>query len=198
VASYAVIWREEGGLSYAGRLELGSSELRLLGSGPRSTLARVRVPYGDVVAVRIGRSPAERLDGARSVILERRAGAPVMIGAVSGVGVVFELAEVLADLATQGADAMRIAVVVPINGCARARELIEAGPPFEISDLPIDRHQVFLTEREAIFVFEGKDVSRTLETLARRPQVWTSAAAWKDCIAGRPRVAELAYAWARR
>ena len=100
VASYAVVWRENGE-PHSGRLELGSSELRLLGSGARSRFARLRIPYREVVGVRVGRSPAERLNGAASVILERRSGVPLTIGALNGVGIIFELAEVVRNLAVR-------------------------------------------------------------------------------------------------
>lgn len=94
VASYAVVWRENGE-QQSRRLELGTSELRLLGSGAGSRLARLRIPYRDVVGVRVGRSPAERLNGAPSVIVEQRFAPSVTIGALNGLGTVFELAEVL-------------------------------------------------------------------------------------------------------
>jgi hypothetical protein len=198
VASYAVVWCENGE-PHSGRLELGSSELRLLGSGARSRLARLRIPYRDVVGVRVGRSSAERLNGAPSVILERRSGVPLTIGALNGVGIIFELAEVLTDLAARAASSKRIAIVIPLspNGCACARELVETGPPFDISELPLDHHDVYVTDSEIVFVFEGSDVRQAISNLVRDPRVWRSAAAWKECIGGRPRIGEVRYSWTR-
>jgi hypothetical protein len=152
-----------------------------------------------VVGVRVGRSSAERLNGAPSVILERRSGVPLTIGALNGVGIIFELAEVLTDLAARAASSKRIAIVIPLspNGCACARELVETGPPFDISELPLDHHDVYVTDSEIVFVFEGSDVRQAISNLVRDPRVWRSAAAWKECIGGRPRIGEVRYSWTR-
>jgi hypothetical protein len=197
-ASYAVVWCENGE-PHSGRLELGHSELRLLGSGSRTGAVRLEIAYRDLLDVRVGRSPAERLNRAPSVILERRSGVPLTIGALNGVGIIFELADVLTDLAARAASSKRVAIVIPLspNGCARARELVEAGPPFDISALPLDRHDVYVTDAEILFVFEGSNVQQALTNLVRDPQVWRSAAAWKECIGGRPRLGEAEYSWTR-
>ena len=59
----------------------------------------------------------------------------------------------------------RLVVVVPLKegARARARELLEAGPPFELNDTAFDRHDVFLTEREVVF-----DPARKAVVLVRR------------------------------
>jgi hypothetical protein len=198
MTSYAVIWREGNGPLYAGKLELGAAALRLRGSGPRSSLARRDIAYADVAEVRIARTPTERLNGGPAVVLDRRAAAPIIVvAALSGVGVVFELADLLAGhKAEQTASASRVAVAVPIKAETRerVRGLIDAGPPFDADDVGLDRHHVFVTEREVIFVFEGQNVRSAVRQLARDARFW-KAAAWRDCIAGRPRIAEEAYSW---
>lgn len=199
-SSYAVAWREESGPIHAGKLELGERRLSLEGSGPRGSLARRRIVYDDLTGVRIGRAPADRMDGRPSVILDRRTAPPISIAAIGGAGVVFELAAVLADLASeQAASTPRVVVVVPIKpGAAeRARRLIRAGPPFDLEKIPLERHHVFVTDREVVFLFEGEDARAAVELIARSPGVWKAAAAWKDCVAGRPRLAEEGYSWVR-
>ena len=48
VPNYAVVWCE-GGEPHSGRLELGSSELRLLGAGSRTGAVRVRQALSNLV-----------------------------------------------------------------------------------------------------------------------------------------------------
>ena len=92
-----------------------------------------------------------------------------------------------------------LVVIVPLKpGAAeRARELLAAGPPFDLEESAFTRHTVHLTEREAIFVFEGDGDSATLALAAEDPGVWSAAAAWRECLAERPRVARLAFGWER-
>lgn len=198
MTSYAVVWREGSGPHYAGKLELGAAALHLRGSGPRSSLGRRDIAYADVAEVRIARAPTERLNGGPTVVLDRRAAAPIAVAVLSGAGVVFELADLLAGLtAEQTGSASRVAVAVPIKAGTRerVRELVEAGPPFDGDELGLERHHVFVTEREVIFVFEGEDVRNAVRRLARDARFWKAAAAWRDCIAGRPRIADEAYSW---
>ena len=66
-----------------------------------------------------------------------------------------------------------------------------------ISALPLDHHDVYLTDSEVLFVFEGSEVREALSKLVSDPQVWRSAAAWHECIGGRPRIGEVQYSWTR-
>ena len=94
----------------------------------------------------------------------------------------------------------RLVVVVPLKegAGARARELLDEGPPFDLEGTGLDRHDVFLTEGEAVFVFEAPGETATLELPADNPGLWKAAAAWRECLAGRPRKAEIAFSWERR
>ncbi len=51
----------------------------------------------------------------------------------------------------------RIAVIAKLkpNAEKRATELIETGPPFDPDQLGFDRHSVYLSGNQAVFVFEG-------------------------------------------
>ncbi len=199
MASYAVIWREGSGPTYVGKLELGAAALRFQGSSSGGALSRHSIRYGDVAGVRIARS-SDRLNGSPTVVLDRRAAASISIAAINGVGVIFELGDVLAELtAKEAAASSRVVVVVPIKRGARerARQLIAAGPPFDPESIPLEHHRVFVTDREVIFLFEGEDVRRAVEQLVRRPGIWKAAVAWKECLAGPPRVADEAYSWVR-
>jgi hypothetical protein len=112
-------------------------------------------------------------------------------------GAVFELAALVAARRADEARRGRVLVVVPLRTgmAARARELVAAGPPFDLEAAELDRHQVFVTEREAIFLFEGRDVRETVERLIRSPRVLRDLGRWRRCAAGPPRIADETYAW---
>jgi hypothetical protein len=92
-----------------------------------------------------------------------------------------------------------LVVVAPLKpGMAeRARELLAAGPPFDLERMDFVRHAVHLTDREIVFVFEREGDSATLELSAEDPAIWEAAAAWQECFAERPRVARPAFFWER-
>ena len=56
---------------------------------------------------------------------------------------------------------------------------------------------MFLTRSEAIFVFESELGAGALEPLLQEPELWQSAAAWHDYLAGPPRIAEDVFSWSR-
>lgn len=93
----------------------------------------------------------------------------------------------------------RFVVVAPLRESMRdqARVLIEQGPPFDLTQTTLASHEVFLTAREAVFVFEGASAKDAVEQLIGEPGVWRSAAAWTECLAGRPRLAEEKFSWIR-
>lgn len=92
----------------------------------------------------------------------------------------------------------RLVVVAPLKEGERTRaeKLLEQGPPFELERTRFDRHEVFVTEREVVFFFEGPAGS-LLELPGEDPTLWKAAAAWSKCLAGRPRVARRAFSWRR-
>ena len=92
-----------------------------------------------------------------------------------------------------------IAVIAPLKygAQAEARALIAAGPPFDPELTPLDRHQVFVTGNEAVFLFEGTHARAAVEELVGEAAVWRAALAWRHCLAGRPRIAEGLFDWRR-
>jgi hypothetical protein len=149
------------------------------------------LPYADITEVRIGRSPDERLNGNPALLLERDGAQPIQIEPL-GFGLLHELAELLTSLALENANpGQRVAVIVPLKRAqlARARELVTQGPPFDPGALGFTRHEVFLIGDEAIFLFGGPHVRAKLARLTGDPTLWQVGRAWRDCIAGRPRIA---------
>lgn len=93
----------------------------------------------------------------------------------------------------------RLVVVAPLkNGARESVQLLVAdGPPFDLSATTLESHEVYLTADEAIFVFTGVRARSELERLIGDPGVWRAANAWRDCLAGRPRIADEAFLWRR-
>jgi hypothetical protein len=196
--SYGVVWREGHKPLARGKLELLPRTIRLDGMSGSEPASR-EITYDSLSEIRIGRSTAERIDGRPSLMLEPRAGQTVAIASVAQSGVIAEIAERLAALQLGAEGRRRIAVVLPLLPDAHdaVRELLANGPPFDPDALGLDRHQVFLTATEAVFVFESVLEAGALEPLLQDPELWRSAASWHDYLAGPPRIAEDVYAWAR-
>ena len=93
----------------------------------------------------------------------------------------------------------RLVALLPLKPGARdrAEALLRQGPPFDLEQTQFDRHQVFVTDQEVVFVFEGSGPSRTLELPAEDPALWKAAADWQACLSERPRIAVTAYSWER-
>ena len=149
---YAVVFREGASAPTAGRLVVEDERLLLVGRRGEGRV-ELSVAYAELREVRIGRSPGERLNGCPALVLERGNGPPVQIEPL-GVGLLHELADLLAVLVAEHADnSEQVSVIVPLKrGCVeQARELVAQGPPFDPAALGLKRHQVFITAREAVF-----------------------------------------------
>ncbi len=195
--SYAIKWREPDGQAYVGRLELGPRALHLVGDGANSTGAVDRqIRYEELRGLRIGHDADERVDGRRSLVIERSQGVYHLTSTVLEAGILHELVDRLSELSL--AAPRRATVIVPLKEGAleRVRELAAQGPPFDPSETALTRHQLLLTPAEAIFIFETAD-EHGLETLLGDIDLWAAASAWHELIAGPPRLAEVAYSWER-
>jgi hypothetical protein len=187
-ARYPVVLRTGDTAPVSGGLSLATDELLF-----RSRSAELGVPYADVVGVRIGRLGAERLNGSPTVVLERR-DAPDVVLAPLGVGLVHELADILASL-TGAAGRERIDVIVALRPRAapRVRALVADGPPFDPAALRLRRHDVYLGERDVVFSFEGAGIAASLRRIFAGRALWRAAVAWRSCLAGRPLLLDLGH-----
>jgi hypothetical protein len=192
---YAVVWRTGEGPIASGKLEVGEEGLVLQGPGSEG----LRIPFGELSAVEVGREAEDRINGDKSVVLERHSCERVLIGALGGIGLVGELTELLTRLRAECAAHACVAVVVPIKrGAAEAvRRLIEEGPPFDVERLGLQRHHVFASDREVVFFFEGEDAGAVVDALSRSPSVLRAAVRWRSVPAGRPRLAQERFGWTR-
>jgi hypothetical protein len=193
--TYAVTWREADGSECSGRLELGDHEVVLDGRNGE-LIGRRSVPYGDVRSFRLSRGTGERLSGRPTLLLELAGGEVLSIASVAQPGVVTELADRLASLELGARRSLRAVVVVPLKEEARARaeKLLQGGPPFDPAKLGLEQHEVFVTDREAIFVFEGVP-SVVLQRLFADEAFPAAAEAWEPLVDGTMRYADRVYAW---
>lgn len=200
LSAYAVAWRSRDRTVATGHLELERSALVLRGTDEEGAVRRERVPVEQVATVRIGRAESERVRGERSMVLELSDGKTMAVAPIEGAGAVFELADLVADLSSEQRDVgAQVVVVLPLRSgtAARARDLVASGPPFDIDHAELDGHHVFVSEREVVFIFEGKRAREVVERLVRDPHVLREAVRWRECLAGRPRLADGIYAWRR-
>ena len=92
----------------------------------------------------------------------------------------------------------RAVLVVPLVEGAQERvaELLRGGPPFDPDEIGLGRHQVFLTESEAVFLFEAEEPAAAGRLLSTS-RLWSAAAVWEELVAGPPRLADNAFSWVR-
>src|SRR5687767_12569109 len=73
--------------------------------------------------------------------------------------------------AERGATMERVAIIARLKEGSeqRAAELVGAGPPFDLTETGIVRHSVYISAREAVFVFEGHQVEWIIDQLIDEP-----------------------------
>lgn len=96
----------------------------------------------------------------------------------------------------------RLALIAPLKPGteAAAAELIASAPPFDLEHSGFDRHSVYLSAGEVVFVFEGHEVEWSIDALLDDPFNWMLADAlerWNDVVAEPPRIARERFSWAR-
>ena len=155
-----------------------------------------QISYEGILSLRIGSRGADRLDGQPALVVERADGryssrAPGWARASSR----------RSPNASRTTAAPRGAVrpwSYPLKPGALAgvRELVAQGPPFDPARTALTQHELLLTEQEAIFVFETQSEDG-LAALLGQLDILAAAVAWRDLVAGPPRLAAVAYAWER-
>jgi hypothetical protein len=202
---YAVAFEVEGAPA-AGALAVGEEGVRLSGRR-RGEWFELSIPREDLAGVHIGRSSGERLNGYKTVVLERRDRPDVLV-APFGFGFLHEIADLLGSINAQPSrPSERLELIVPIRrgSLLRVRQLISTGPPFAPKQLGLRRHEVYLVDDQVRFVFEGYGVRDALQHLVGDVAVWRAGLSWRQHIAGRPQLGdetrdetprgELLYSW---
>jgi hypothetical protein len=94
----------------------------------------------------------------------------------------------------------RVAIVARLKpGAAeQARKLVAGGPPFDLRASGIERHSVFVSAGEVVFVFEGHQVEWVVDDLIDAPFQYELQHAfdkWRAIIDGAPRIARQQFGW---
>jgi hypothetical protein len=80
----------------------------------------------------------------------------------------------------------------------RAAQLIAEGPPFDLAEIGLVAHSVYLSSGEVIFVFEGHDVEWIVDELIDSPfqhELQTVLDHWRAIVDGSPRIAREQFEW---
>ena len=96
----------------------------------------------------------------------------------------------------------RLAVVARFKpeAAEQVKELLGSGPPFDLDEAGIDRHTVYLTGHDAVFVFEGPNVEWEVDDLAGdflQPELQAALGAWRTLLGEEPQVARVVFHWER-
>jgi hypothetical protein len=94
----------------------------------------------------------------------------------------------------------RVAIVARLrDGTShRAAELIERGPPFDLAEVGLSSHSVFLSAEEVVFVFEGRQVEWSVDDLIDDPfqyEIHRALDQWREIVDGTPRIAREHFGW---
>ena len=94
--AYAVVWSEDGGPDFAGKLELEDESVVLSGTAPAALESLRRVPLSELADAHLGRLSRRRGGADTGLVLVRRDGGRVEIVSLEGAGALHELLERLA------------------------------------------------------------------------------------------------------
>lgn len=75
--------------------------------------------------------------------------------------------------------------------------ILREGPPFDIDETSLERHEVFLSDEEIVFLFEGPHAEREARRLLSSKRVLSQAGRIGLHIKGRPRMPEERFSWER-
>jgi hypothetical protein len=94
----------------------------------------------------------------------------------------------------------RVAIVAGLKPGAseQARRLVASGPPFDLKANGVERHSVFVSAAEVIFLFEGHEIEWAVDSLVDDPfqyDLQQAFDAWRAIVDGTPRVAQEQFEW---
>ena len=91
----------------------------------------------------------------------------------------------------------RVAIIAKLRRGSRerAKEILAAGPPFDLEETGLTRHSIFLSGDTAVFVFEGPGVHGLVSRLIDDPASAGSFSVWAPLLAGTPTLAHEEFSW---
>ena len=79
----------------------------------------------------------------------------------------------------------------------RVREILREGPPFDLASTSFERHQVYLSRDELVFMFEGPHADEEVGGVLDDPGVLGRAGRLAQHFKGPPSVPEEVFGWDR-
>lgn len=97
----------------------------------------------------------------------------------------------------------RVAIVARLKpgAAGRAHELLAGGPPFDLDQTGIERHSVFASATEVVFLFEGHQVEWIVDELIDGQfhyELEDAFEKWRAIVDGPPRIAREQFGWEDR
>ena len=91
----------------------------------------------------------------------------------------------------------RVAIVAKLRRGSRerAKEILAAGPPYDLEETGLKRHSIFLSGDTAVFVFEGPSIHGLVSKLIDDPASAGSFSVWAPLLSGTPRLAHEEFSW---
>jgi hypothetical protein len=199
--SHQVVWAVNGGDPITGTLEVAGEDIRLAGHAQDGTGAACRIAATELFHVSESGAETDRVNGLRTVVLDERGGRRILIAPQAGGEHLSEIAVLLQDAADLAGRLTRLVVRVPIDPAQaeRVRELVRRGPPYDLNQIPeVEHHEVYVRDRDVMFLFEGADPGLAVERVMRDARVWSALERWDDYVTGPPSVVDPDYTWSRR
>ena len=159
-----------------------------MGSGSPSTSSRGRD----------GRGTAERINGDKSLVLERHSCERVLVAALGGVGLLGEITDLLAWLRAQRAARACVAVVVPIKGGAASSTSDSSRRGRPSTSRASGSSDTTSSSASARSSSSSKATAQPPpSTRSHAAPVLDMAVRWRGILPGRPRLAEEPFGWTR-
>lgn len=79
----------------------------------------------------------------------------------------------------------------------KVAEILREGPPFDLSETSLERHEVFLGSDEIVFLFEGPNAETEARRLLARPRVLGRAGRIGSYLDRPPHLPREAFTWER-
>ena len=98
-----------------------------------------------------------------------------------------------------GVDGVAVTARFDPESTQEVRQLLEAGPPYDLTETTLDRHAVYLSPGELVFVFEGPDVPWEVEEIADAffsPGIRRALTEWRK-LTEEPRIGHPVFSWQR-
>jgi hypothetical protein len=196
---YPVSWVDGTHTRHLGRARFDGTDLVLDGAAPGSPRRTIHIPGRAIRRVELHRwAPAP------AVAVSLPDGDVVIEVVFGGWGAAHQLAGTIEEIAhatSEKGDVMtdQIAIVAEIRPGKRAdlEQALAAGPPFDLTKEGFEHHEVFLGDKDIVFVFTGPGAASQLRRMAATPELFRHVVKMTNLLAA-PRLLQQTFRWDRR